>query len=225
MKFFLDTCSIEDIKKWKQFNLVEGVTTNPSLLSKQKNEPTSQLSKICSIVNGPVSAQVTEIKFEKMIKQAINLKKIAKNIIIKLPATEDGYLAAKFLKTKKIKINVTVGFNPSQIIPFAKINVDYFSLILGKTEDWGFSNVDSIMKSKRIIKSLNSKTKLLLASIRNEDHLIDSITNGADVLTIPPKTWEKIFKNKYSKLALDSMHNDWKLIAKKNKEKYDQFKR
>lgn len=221
MKFFLDTCSINEIKKWKQFDLVEGVTTNPSLLSKQKNETTSQLRKICSIVNGPVSAQVTEINCENMIKQAINLKKIAKNIIIKIPATEDGYLAARFLKKIKIKINVTVGFNPSQIIPFAKINVDYFSLILGKTEDWGFSNVDSIMKSKRIIKSLNSKTKLLLASIRNEDHLIDSITNGADVLTIPPKTWEKIFKNKYSKLALDNMHNDWQLIPKKDKKKYD----
>jgi transaldolase len=221
MKLFLDTCSIEDIKKWKQFNFVEGVTTNPTLLSKQKNEPTSQLSEICSIVNGPVSAQVTEIKCENMIKQAISLKKIAKNIIIKLPATEDGYLAAKFLKIKKIKINVTVGFNPSQIIPFAKINVDYFSLILGKTEDWGFSNVESIMKSKKIIKSLNSKTKLLLASIRNEDHLIDSITNGADILTIPPTTWEKIFKNKYSKLALDGMLNDWQLIPKKNKRKYD----
>ena len=221
MKFFLDTCSINEIRKWKQFDLVEGVTTNPSLLSKQKNETTSQLRKICSIVNGPVSAQVTEINCENMIKQAINLKKIAKNIIIKIPATEDGYLAAKFLKKIKIKINVTVGFNPSQIVPFAKINVDYFSLILGKTEDWGFSNVDSIMKSKRIIKSLNSKTKLLLASIRNEDHLIDSITNGADVLTIPPKTWEKIFKNKYSKLALDNMRNDWQLIPKKEKKKYD----
>ena len=221
MKFFLDTCSINEIRKWKQFDLVEGVTTNPSLLSKQKNETTSQLRKICSIVNGPVSAQVTEINCENMIKQAINLKKIAKNIIIKIPATEDGYLAARFLKKIKIKINVTVGFNPSQIVPFAKINVDYFSLILGKTEDWGFSNVDSIMKSKRIIKSLNSKTKLLLASIRNEDHLIDSITNGADVLTIPPKTWEKIFKNKYSKLALDNMRNDWQLIPKKDKKKYD----
>ena len=157
MKFFLDTCSINEIRKWKQFDLVEGVTTNPSLLSKQKNETTSQLRKICSIVNGPVSAQVTEINCENMIKQAINLKKIAKNIIIKIPATEDGYLAARFLKKIKIKINVTVGFNPSQIVPFAKINVDYFSLILGKTEDLGFSNVDSIMKSKRIIKSLNSK--------------------------------------------------------------------
>ena len=92
---------------------------------------------------------------------------------------------------------------------------------MGKTEDWGFSNVESIMKSKKIIKSLNSKTKLLLASIRNEDHLIESITNGADILTIPPTTWEKIFKNKYSKLALDGMLNDWQLIPKKNKRKYD----
>ena len=146
---FLDTCSINEIKKWSNFNLVDGVTTNPSLLSKEKKETTQQLKEICSIVKGPVSAQVTKTTNEEMIKQALKFIKISKNIIIKLPANEEGFLADKFLKKKKIKLNITVGFNASQIIPFGKINVDYFSLILGKTEDWGFSNEETIKTTKK----------------------------------------------------------------------------
>ena len=221
MKFFLDTSSIKEIKKWSKYNLVEGVTTNPSLLSKEKNDPINQLKKICSIVKGPVSAQVTKKKEVEMINQAMNLRKISKNIIIKLPANDQGFLAAKYLKKKKFKLNITVGFNPSQIIPFAKINVEFFSLILGKTEDWGFSNLESITKSKMIIKSLNSKTKLLLASIRNEDHLCNSITNGADAITVPPSTWEKVFINKYSSLAINTMLNDWNKLSLSNRKKYE----
>ncbi len=221
MKFFLDTCSINEIKKWSNFNLVDGVTTNPSLLSKEKKETTQQLKEICSIVKGPVSAQVTKTTNEEMIKQALKFIKISKNIIIKLPANEEGFLAAKFLKKKKIKLNITVGFNASQIIPFGKINVDYFSLILGKTEDWGFSNEETIKTTKKILINIKSKTKLLLASIRNEDHLTKSIINGADVLTVPPTTWEKVLNNKYSNLALEAMHSDWKSISEKDKKKYE----
>ncbi len=221
MKFFLDTSSIKEIRKWSEYNLVQGVTTNPSLLSKEKNETTNQLKRICSIVKGPVSAQVTEVKHINMIQQAMRLKNISKNIIIKLPANNEGFLAAKFLKKKKIKINVTVGFSPAQIIPFAKINVDYFSLILGKTRDWGFSNLGSIAKSKNILKLINSKTELLLASIRNEDDLINSIINGADVITVPPTTWKSIFSNKFSKLAINSMLKDWSNLSKNNRKKYE----
>lgn len=221
MKFFLDTSSVKEIKKWSNYNLVQGVTTNPSLLSKQKNDPIKQLKLICSIVKGPVSAQVTEKKDTNMIKQALKLKSISDNIIIKLPANDQGFLAAKFLKKKKIKMNITVGFNPAQIIPFAKINVDFFSLILGKTEDWGFSNVDSINKSKKIIRSINSKTQLLLASIRNEEHLYNAIINGADVVTVPPSTWEKVFKNKYSSLAIKAMSDDWKNLTLSNRRNYE----
>ena len=101
MKFFLDTCSINEIKKWSNFNLVDGIVTNPSLLSKEKKEPTQQLKEICSIVKGPVSAQVTKTTNKEMIKQALKFVKISKNIIIKLPANEEGFLAAKFFKKKR----------------------------------------------------------------------------------------------------------------------------
>ena len=103
MKFFLDTSSIKEIKKWSNYNLVQGVTTNPSLLSKQKNDPIKQLKLICSIVRGPVSAQVTEKNDTNMVKQALKLKSISNNIIIKIPANDQGFLAAKFLKKKKLR--------------------------------------------------------------------------------------------------------------------------
>ena len=127
-----------------------------------------------------------------------------------------GFSLLNFLK-KKDKTKYYSWFCASQIIPFGKINVDYFSLILGKTEDWGFSNEETIKTTKKILINIKSKTKLLLASIRNEDHLTKSIINGADVLTVPPTTWEKVFNNKYSNLALDTMHSDWKTILKKIK--------
>ena len=126
MFFFLDTASLKQIQIWKKINLVDGVTTNPTLLSKEGLEPIDQLKAICKLVNGPVSAQVTEIKAENMIKQAYQLKKISKNIVIKLPSNLEGFLAAKVLTKKKIKTNITLGFDPSQIIAFARLNVTYF---------------------------------------------------------------------------------------------------
>jgi transaldolase len=221
MQFFLDTASIEQIKIWKEKGLVDGVTTNPTLLSKEGLEPVDQLKAICKIIKGPVSAQVTETKAKKMIQQASQLKKISKNIIIKLPSTIEGLLAAKVLTKKKIKTNITLGFDPSQIIAFARLNVTYFSLILGKTEDWGFSNVISISETKKIINNLNSKTKLLVASIRNTTHLKESILNGADVLTVPPSTWAEVYKNKYTVIGENDFQKNWISLPKGLRKKYE----
>lgn len=221
MKFFLDTASIKEIKIWKNFGLVDGITTNPSLLSKEGADPLIQLKQITKIVNGPVSAQVTETQSEDMIKQGIRLKKIAKNIIIKLPSTLEGLLAAKVLTKKKIKTNITLGFQPSQIIPFAKLNVTYFSLFLGRTEDYGFSNVISISETKKIIKKLNSNTKLLVASIRNSDHLKQAAINGADVITIPPKTWSEVYNNKYTLMGDKDFHNSWINLSQEVRKEYE----
>ena len=221
MKFFLDTASIEQFKKWKKINVVDGVTTNPSLLSKEGLDPINQLKEICKFVKGPVSAQVTETKAERMIKQGNQLKKISNNIIIKLPSTLEGLAAAKVLTKQKIKTNITLGFHPSQIIPFAKMNVTYFSLIVGRTEDWGFSNIVSISETKKIINNLNSKTKLLVASIRNSVHLKEAVINGADVITVPPKTWSEIYKNKYTLMGESDFHKSWSSLSKELRRKYE----
>tara|TARA_B100000900_G_C20571036_1_gene713249 strand:- start:1208 stop:1885 length:678 start_codon:yes stop_codon:yes gene_type:complete len=208
-EFFLDTASEKEIKKWNSLNLVNGVTTNPILLANEKQDPIKILKNISKIVKGPISAQVTEKDNEKMINQGLYLSKIHKNIIVKIPCNFEGLKAAKVLKKKKIKINITLGFNPAQIVAFANLNIDFFSLIIGKTEDWGFSNINSISACKKIIKSMKSETKLLVASIRNEEHLEKAITDGADIVTVPPSTWETIYKNKYSEIGLKNFFETW----------------
>lgn len=208
-EFFLDTASEKEIKKWNSLNLVNGVTTNPILLANEKQDPIKILKNISKIVKGPISAQVTEKSNEKMINQGLNLSKIHKNIIVKIPCNFEGLKAAKVLKKKKVKVNITLGFNPAQIVAFANLNIDFFSLIIGKTEDWGFSNINSISACKKIIKSMKSETKLLVASIRNEEHLEKAITDGADIVTVPPSTWETIYKNKYSEIGLKNFFETW----------------
>ena len=219
--FFLDSASENEIKKWNNLNLVNGVTTNPILLAKEKQDPIKILKNISKIVKGPISAQVTEKDYEKMINQGLYLSKIHKNIIVKIPCNFEGLKAAKVLKKKKIKINITLGFNPAQIVAFANLNIDFFSLIIGKTEDWGFSNTKSISACKNIIKSMKSETKLLVASIRNEEHLEKAITDGADIVTVPPSTWETIYKNKYSDIGLKSFFETWLKVKKEYIENYE----
>ena len=221
--FFLDSASEKEIKKWNNLNLVSGVTTNPILLAKEKQDPIKILKNISKVVKGPISAQVTEKDSEKMVNQGLYLSKIHKNIIVKIPCDFEGLKAAKVLKKKKIKINITLGFNPAQIVAFANLNVDFFSLIIGKTEDWGFSNINSISACKKIIKSMKSETKLLVASIRNEEHLEKAITDGADVVTVPPSTWEIIYKNKYSEIGLKSFFETWLKVKKKYIKNYEKI--
>ena len=221
--FFLDSASEKEIKKWNNLNLVSGVTTNPILLAKEKQDPIKILKNISKVVKGPISAQVTEKDSEKMVNQGLYLSKIHKNIIVKIPCDFEGLKAAKVLKKKKIKINITLGFNPAQIVAFANLNVDFFSLIIGKTEDWGFSNINSISACKKIIKSMKSETKLLVASIRNEEHLEKAITDGADVVTVPPSTWETIYKNKYSEIGLKSFFETWLKVKKKYIKNYEKI--
>ena len=221
VKLYLDTASIEDILFWKKLDLVHGVTTNPVLLTKEKENPIILLKKICKLSPGPVSAQVTKKNYKEMIVQGLHLSKISKKIVIKLPCNLDGLKAAKILKKKKIKINITLGFDPAQAAAFANLNVDFFSLIIGKTEDWGFSNIDSISACRKIIKIMGSNTKLLVASIRNSEHLKQAIVNEADIITVPPSTWLNIYKNKYTAIGLNSFFSTWKKIRRDYKIKYE----
>ena len=219
-KFFLDTASLDEIKFWQQFNLVDGVTTNPKLLSIEKKDPYSHLKAICKIVKGPVSAQLTKIDLDEMYRQGLKLSQISKNIIVKVPLIENGVKVAKLLSKKKIKLNITLGFDPAQIIFFKDININYFSFIIGRVEDFGKSNMNNIKELRRIIDKLKKKPKLLSASIRNSDHLIKAINEGSDIITVPPSTWHKILKNEYSISGQNDFLASWfelKKIYKKNK--------
>ena len=222
MKFFLDTASVDQILFWTKFGFVQGVTTNPTLLSKESSDPIKAIKEICKIVEGDVSAQVTEKDPKDMIEQAKYLKSInKKKIVIKLPCTLDGIRAAKVLGSKNYKINITLGFNPAQISAFKNINISYFSFIIGRVEDFEDSNIDNIPLVRTMIKNLNPKIKFLAASIRNANHLVSVVTNGADVITVPPTTWESIYNNKYTIDGEKSFMESWNKLPYKARKNYE----
>ncbi len=221
LKFFLDTASIDQIIFWKKFGLVNGVTTNPTLLSKEGSDSIKTIKEICKIVNGDVSAQVTKHDAKNMIEQAKFLKSIHKNIVIKLPCTLTGIEVAQILAKKKFKLNITLGFDPAQLSVFKDINITYFSFIIGRVEDFGESNIENIPILKSMIKKLNPKIKFLAASIRNSTQLLSAATNGADVITVPPSTWEKIYKNKFTIDGEKSFKESWEKLPISIRNKYE----
>lgn len=212
MKFFLDTASIDDIKRWTEVGVVQGVTTNPALLSKEGSDPLAQLKTIAGIVDGPVSAQVTFDAAGNMVTQGRALARIAENIIIKLPANLEGYRAAKQLVSEAIKCNITLVFDPAQAIPFCILPVTYVSLIIGRVEDFGLRSLDLARQLRDLIDTLRSSTQLLAASIRNSHHLIAAIRSGSDVITVPPSTWLNIFGNPLTLSGERDFFNAWKQL-------------
>jgi len=223
MKFFLDTASLDEIQKWKPYGVVHGVTTNPTLLSKEGNNAIEQLKKITSIINGPVSAQVTYLKHDDMISQGKALSKLAENIVIKVPANTEGLLAAKEFHANSIPCNVTLTFDPSQALPFCLIPVTYVSLILGRTEDFGIRDLGRVKQLRDIIDVISSKSNLLSASIRNSQHLIAAIIGKSDVITIPPTTWNNIYNNPFTISGEKDFLSAWNSLPKTLREEYEEL--
>jgi transaldolase len=223
MQFFIDTASIEDIKYYKSLGLADGVTTNPALLAKEGFDPLEQIKKIADLVPGPISAEVTYTEPEKMIKHAQKLSKIAKNIIIKVPASVPGLICANELKKMGIKMNVTLIFHPSQAIPFIKLGVDYVSLFVGRVEDFGLSNKKAIWEIMESISKMGSNTKLISASIRNADYLIEAIRAGSDVLTIPPTCWKAVYNNPLFALGEKEFMESWKSLPESARKNYEEI--
>jgi transaldolase len=221
MVFFLDTASIDEIKKWSEFGLVQGVTTNPTLLSKENSEPLEQLKKIAMIVKGPISAQVTYQNHEKMIIQGRGLSKIAGNIVVKFPCTIEGFKAAKIASKEGISTNITLTFDPSQAIPFALLPVTYVSLIIGREEDFGLHNLQRLLQLRTLFDSMQTKTKILAASIRNTHHLIAAIDAKVDVITVPPATWNNVLNNPQSIAGELDFIKNWKSLSSSLREKYE----
>ena len=225
MEFFLDTASIAEIKKWKKLDVVNGVTTNPTLLSKEGNEPLEQLKEITKLVQGPVSAQVTTKDHQGMIIQGKALQNISKNILVKVPSTIQGYLAAKELSENGVNINITLNFNAAQIIPFCQIPVSYVSLIIGRVGDFGIimDNKTRISQARIVIDKLNSSTKLLAASIRNPEQLSQAIVEGAHTITVPPSTWELVYNNPLTISGENDFFTAWNQLPEKIREKYEKL--
>ena len=218
MKFFIDTANLEQIKEMQELGIIDGVTTNPSLLSKEGAEPVEQLKKICEIVDGPISAEVIGLKTEDMIKEAKELAKIAPNIVIKIPMTKEGIKAVKKLERENIKTNVTLVFSQNQVLIAAKAGASYISPFIGRLMDNGQDEINMLKESMDIIKAYNFKSELIVASVRNSRHVIEAAKMGAHIATIPFAVLEKMFKHPNTDKGIESFLKDWeKLQAQLNK--------
>jgi transaldolase len=221
MRFFLDTANLFEIKRWERFGVVDGVTTNPALLAREGGDPLVELTKIAAAVDGPVSAQVTQVEAAAMVRQGRTLAAIADNVVVKVPATMEGYRAASELAAHGIACNVTLTFQPPQAIPFARIPVAYVSLIVGRVEDFGYSNREEIQRARHIFDRLATPTRLLVASIRNGHQLTEAMLGGADVVTVPPSSWSAIYDNPLTTQGQEDFFRAWSSLSDDQRAGYE----
>ena len=210
MKIYIDSSDIKEIKEINKTKLVDGITTNPSLIAKQNRNIKTILKEICNEIKGPVSAEVTAVDCEGMLKEAKILKKIAKNIVIKLPLTFEGLKACKELSVKGIKTNVTLCFSVTQALMAAKSGATYVSPFIGRLDDIGKSGVGLIQDIREVFDNYKDlKTKILSASIRNIDHVKEVAKAGSDIATIPPKVFHEMYKHELTDKGLKIFLDDW----------------
>ena len=217
MKFFIDTANLKQIKEMQDLGIIDGVTTNPTLLAKEGVEPIEQLKKICGIVEGPVSGEVIGLTTEDMVKEARELAKIALNIVIKIPFTRDGIKAVKILEAEGIKTNVTLVFSQNQVLIAAKAGASFISPFIGRLMDNGQDEIYMLKESMEIIRAYDFKSELIVASVRNSRHVIEAAKIGAHIATIPFSVLEKMFKHPNTDLGLEAFLKDWEKLQNKLK--------
>jgi len=209
MKFFVDTANIEDIEKLIPTGFVDGVTTNPSLIAKQGADMTETIKNICSIVNGPVSAEVTATEFTKMLEEGEYLASLAKNVAVKVPLTIDGLKTCKSLREKGIMVNVTLCFSAAQALLAAKAGASFISPFVGRLDDIGEKGMDLIEDIVIMYENYAFETEVLVASIRTKQHVIDSAVIGAHVATLPPKVIYELYDHSLTDKGLKAFLDDW----------------
>ena len=212
MKFFVDTADIDEIKELSQIGIIDGVTTNPSLIYKSGKNFKEVIKEISNIVSGPISAEVTSLNKDEMISQGLELAKIANNIVIKVPLTEHGLIACNTLSKKSIKINVTLCFSSSQAILAAKMGATYISPFIGRLDDISNDGFKLIQEIISIYKNYPDtlKTEILVASIRSPQQVAKAAQMGADIATIPTKIIKQMIKHPLTSSGLDNFMADWK---------------
>jgi transaldolase len=210
MKFFIDTAEIEEIKEAGALGILDGVTTNPSLVSKTGKDFRKLLDEILEIVDGPVSAEVISTDYENIVKEGKDLSKIHKNIVVKVPLIKEGLKAVKTLSDEGIKTNVTLCFSPSQALLAAKAGATYVSPFVGRLDDISTNGMDLISQIVQIYRNYNYSTEVLVASIRHPLHLVEAALIGADVCTMPFDVINKLFNHPLTDFGLDKFLNDWK---------------
>ncbi len=210
MKFFIDTANINEIKEAAALGILDGVTTNPSLVAKEGKDFRKLLDDILAIVDGPVSAEVISVDYNGILKEAHELAKIHHNIVVKVPLIKEGLKAVRTLTSENINTNVTLCFSPSQALLAAKAGATYISPFVGRLDDISQDGMELISQILQIYKNYGYKTQVLVASIRHPLHLVEAALMGADVCTMPFTVIDKLFNHPLTDLGLEKFLGDWK---------------
>lgn len=217
MKFFLDTANLEDIKKYASWGVVDGVTTNPSLIAKEGVSLENRINEILKIVDGPISAEVIATDYKGMIKQGREYAKWHHNIHVKLPMTAEGLMATKTLSSEGIKTNVTLVFSVNQALLAAKAGATLVSPFIGRLDDVSQEGMELIAEIVEVFNNYDFETEVLVASVRHPRHVADAAILGADIVTMPPEVFEKLVKHPLTDIGLEKFLSDWQKVKKLQK--------
>jgi transaldolase len=215
MKFFVDTADIGDIRELAETGLLDGVTTNPSLIHKSGRDFMEVAAEICSVVKGPVSAEVVAIEHDEMMREAEILRKIADNIAVKVPLTIDGLKTCKKLTEDGTMVNVTLCFTANQALLAAKAGATFISPFVGRHDDIGFDGMEIISDIRLIYDNYDFATEILVASVRHPVHVLESARIGADVMTAPPGVIRQLFKHPLTDKGIEGFLSDWQKTGQK----------
>lgn len=211
MKFFLDTANLDEIRRIASMGILDGVTTNPSLIAKESGKPFEQIiQEICAIVDGPISAEVISLEAVGMLEEGRKLAKIHRNVVVKVPLTAEGLKAAKAFKAEGIRTNVTLCFSATQALMAAKAGATYVSPFVGRLDDIGLDGMELIREIVAIYENYGYDTQVLAASIRQPRHVTDSALAGAHVATIPTKVFDQMLKHPLTDKGIEGFLADWK---------------
>jgi transaldolase len=212
VKFFIDTANIDEIREAARIGILDGVTTNPTLISREKGKPEDILKQICELVNGPISAEVVALDWEGMVREGKELSKIHENIVIKVPITKEGLKGVKALASEGIRTNVTLVFTPIQALLAARAGASFVSPFVGRLDDITTAGMELVSQIVQIYRNYNIQTEVIVASIRNPMHVSDAAMIGADIATIPFKVIEQLTKHPLTDRGIEKFLSDWEKV-------------
>lgn len=216
MKLFLDTANLESIRKFNDMGLLDGITTNPSLLSKEGGNPSDAMKEITDIIKGDVSLEVVSTDYDGMIQEGKHLRSYGDNVVVKVPMTNNGLKACKTLSSEGIPVNVTLIFSPNQALLAAKSGAKYVSPFIGRLDDIGQDGMNLIKEIKEIFSNYNFATQILVASVRHPIHVVNAAKIGAEVVTLPPAVLDKMLKHPLTDIGLKNFLSDWDRLKTSN---------
>jgi transaldolase len=215
MKIFLDTANVDEIREANSWGIIDGITTNPTLMAKEKREYDEIVKEIVAIVDGPISAEAMCGKCDDIVKEARTLSKIHKNIVVKIPMTTEGLKAVKKLSAEGVKTNVTLVFSPNQALLAAKAGATYVSPFIGRLDDIGAHGMDIIEQIMKVYKNYNFKTQVIVASIRHPIHVLQAAMIGADIATVPFEVLKKMTQHSLTDVGIEKFKCDYEKLPKK----------